>query len=102
MTIHQSEGMVLILSVLCLVGIVEVPDARLLKLAEISGSEATLPATLEIVDIAGTYQHNNRFNHSFYSADLSLAVVTVCDRPGEGCECRGGARQQVPGQHQGV
>lgn len=44
-------------SVCCVLGIVEVPDARLLKLAEISGSEATLPATLEIVDIAGTHQH---------------------------------------------
>jgi ribosome-binding ATPase YchF (GTP1/OBG family) len=35
------------------VGIVEVPDARLQKLADISGSENILPATLEFVDIAG-------------------------------------------------
>jgi hypothetical protein len=35
------------------VGIVEVPDARLQKLAEIAGSENVLPAVLEFVDIAG-------------------------------------------------
>ena len=35
------------------VGIVEVPDPRLYKLAEISGSEKVLPAAIEFVDVAG-------------------------------------------------
>ncbi len=35
------------------VGIVEVPDARLKKLAEINSSEKILPAVIEFVDIAG-------------------------------------------------
>lgn len=35
------------------VGVVEVPDSRLQKLADISGSETILPAALEFVDIAG-------------------------------------------------
>ena len=35
------------------VGIVEVPDARLAKLAEISKSEKTIPTVIEFVDIAG-------------------------------------------------
>ncbi len=35
------------------VGIVDVPDERLEKLAEISGSQKIIPATIEFVDIAG-------------------------------------------------
>lgn len=35
------------------VGIVPVPDSRLARLAQISGSEKILPTTLEVVDIAG-------------------------------------------------
>lgn len=35
------------------VGIVEVPDERLKKLAEVSHSEKIIPATIEFVDIAG-------------------------------------------------
>ena len=35
------------------VGLVNVPDSRLDQLAKISGSEATLPARVEFVDIAG-------------------------------------------------
>jgi len=35
------------------VGVVEVPDERLTKLAEISKSEKVLPTTIEFVDIAG-------------------------------------------------
>lgn len=35
------------------VGIVQVPDARLASLAEVSGSQAILPATVTFVDIAG-------------------------------------------------
>lgn len=35
------------------VGIVEVPDERLKKLAELSKSEKTIPTTIEFVDIAG-------------------------------------------------
>ena len=34
-------------------GVVEVPDARLPVLAELSGSVKTLPATVTFVDIAG-------------------------------------------------
>jgi ribosome-binding ATPase YchF (GTP1/OBG family) len=36
------------------VGIVNVPDDRLQKLADLSGSEKILPAAIEFVDIAGT------------------------------------------------
>ena len=35
------------------VGLVELPDARLTRLAEIFGSERILPATVSFVDIAG-------------------------------------------------
>jgi GTP-binding protein YchF len=35
------------------VGIVEVPDERLYKLADISNSKSVIPATIEFVDIAG-------------------------------------------------
>lgn len=35
------------------VGIVEVPDSRMAKLAELSKSEKIIPATIEFVDIAG-------------------------------------------------
>jgi len=35
------------------VGVVEVPDERLLKLSEISHSKKTVPTTIEFVDIAG-------------------------------------------------
>ncbi|MFB6181472.1 MAG: redox-regulated ATPase YchF, partial [Candidatus Magasanikbacteria bacterium] len=35
------------------VGVVEVPDDRLWKLAEVTDSEETVPATIEFVDIAG-------------------------------------------------
>ena len=35
------------------VGIVPVPDSRLLKLAEIAGSKKLIPTTIEFVDIAG-------------------------------------------------
>ncbi len=35
------------------VGVVEVPDARLTRLAEIARPERVLPATVEFVDIAG-------------------------------------------------
>src|SRR5688572_22578159 len=35
------------------VGVVPVPDARLERLAELAGSKAVLPATIEFVDIAG-------------------------------------------------
>jgi len=35
------------------VGVVDVPDERLYKLSEISGSQKIIPATIEFVDIAG-------------------------------------------------
>ncbi|PIZ78992.1 MAG: redox-regulated ATPase YchF, partial [Parcubacteria group bacterium CG_4_10_14_0_2_um_filter_41_6] len=35
------------------IGIVEVPDERLLKLTQISKSEKTIPTAIEFVDIAG-------------------------------------------------
>lgn len=35
------------------IGIVEVPDARLKKLSELSGSEKIIPSVIEFVDIAG-------------------------------------------------
>ncbi len=42
------------------VGLVELPDPRLQKLAEIFGSERILPATVSFVDIAGIVKERPR------------------------------------------
>ena len=54
------------------VGVVPVPDQRLIALTDIVHPQKTIPTTMEFVDIA---------------------------RPCRGCVQGRGARQQVPGQH---
>jgi len=64
------------------VGVVELPDARLAKLAEIFGSERILPATVSFVDIAGIVKGasegeglGNQFLANIREADAIAQVV---------------------------
>lgn len=64
------------------VGIVSVPDPRLDKLAEISGSENIIPARLEVVDIAGLVKGaskgeglGNQFLANIREVDAIIHVV---------------------------
>jgi GTP-binding protein YchF len=64
------------------VGIVEVPDERLKKLAEKSKSEKTIPAAIEFVDIAGIVKGahkgeglGNKFLSNIRDTDMILHVV---------------------------
>lgn len=64
------------------VGIVDVPDARLNRLAEIASSERILPAKLEIVDIAGLVKGasqgeglGNQFLANIREVDAIIHVV---------------------------
>jgi len=64
------------------VGVVELPDARLTKLAEIFGSERILPATVSFVDIAGIVKGasegeglGNQFLANIREADAIAQVV---------------------------
>ena len=64
------------------VGLVEVPDARLNRLAEISSSEQILPARLEVVDIAGLVKGaskgeglGNQFLANIREVDAIIHVV---------------------------
>ncbi len=64
------------------VGVVELPDARLGKLAEIFGSERILPATVSFVDIAGIVKGasegeglGNQFLANIREADAIAQVV---------------------------
>ncbi len=64
------------------VGIVEVPDERLTKLAEISKSEKVLPTTIEFVDIAGIVEGaskgeglGNKFLSHIREVDAIIEVV---------------------------
>lgn len=64
------------------VGIVELPDRRLEKLAEIFGSERILPATVTFVDIAGIVKgasegkgRGNAFLSNIRDADAICQVV---------------------------
>jgi len=64
------------------VGLVEVPDARLQRLAQISSSEQILPARLEVVDIAGLVKGaskgeglGNQFLANIREVDAIIHVV---------------------------
>lgn len=64
------------------VGIVTVPDEKLLKLAELNKSQKTVPATLEFVDVAGLIKGaskgeglGNKFLASIRQADAVVHVV---------------------------
>lgn len=66
------------------VGVVELPDPRLNKLAEIYGSERILPATVSFVDIAGIVKGasegeglGNKFLANIREADAICQVVRV-------------------------
>lgn len=66
------------------VGLVELPDPRLNKLAEIFGSERILPATVSFVDIAGIVKGasegaglGNKFLANIREADAICQVVRV-------------------------
>ncbi|MBV7293198.1 redox-regulated ATPase YchF [Corynebacterium sp. TAE3-ERU16] len=66
------------------VGLVELPDARLKRLAEIFGSERILPATVSFVDIAGIVKGasqgegmGNKFLANIRESDAICQVVRV-------------------------
>ena len=70
------------------VGVVNLPDGRLVKLAEIFGSERILPATVSFVDIAGIVRGasegeglGNQFLSNIREADAIAQVVRVFDDP---------------------
>lgn len=70
------------------VGVVPLPDPRLDKLAEIFGSERTLPATVSFVDIAGIVKGasegeglGNKFLANIREADAICQVTRVFDDP---------------------
>ena len=70
------------------VGVVELPDERLNRLAEIFGSERILPATVSFVDIAGIVKGasagegmGNKFLANIREADAICQVVRVFDDP---------------------
>ncbi len=66
------------------VGIVAVPDGRLQRLSEISGSEKTIPAVVEFVDIAGLVKGaaageglGNKFLSNIRETDMIAEVVRI-------------------------
>ena len=68
------------------VGVVPVPDVRLDRLAEMSGSEKTLPAIVEFVDIAGLVKGasegeglGNQFLANIREVDAVAQVIRVFD-----------------------
>lgn len=70
------------------VGVVGVPDERLEKLALLSGSEKTLPAAIEFVDIAGLVKGasegeglGNQFLSHIREVDAILEMVRFFDDP---------------------
>lgn len=70
------------------IGIVEVPDHRLYKLAEISKSEKIIPATIEFVDIAGLVKGasegeglGNKFLSHIRECQAIGHVIRVFDDP---------------------
>lgn len=70
------------------VGIVEVPDARLHKLAEMSHSKKVVPAVVEFVDIAGLVKGasegeglGNKFLANIRETDAIVQVVRVFENP---------------------
>ncbi len=70
------------------VGIVGVPDERLTKLGELSGSEKTIPAAIEFVDIAGLVKGasegeglGNKFLTHIREVDAILQMVRFFEDP---------------------
>ncbi len=70
------------------VGVVPVPDPRLERLAELAGSAATLPTTIEFVDIAGLVEGaskgeglGNQFLSHIREVDAVIHVVRAFDDP---------------------
>lgn len=70
------------------VGVVGVPDARLDQLAALSGSEKTIPAAIEFVDIAGLVKGasegeglGNQFLSHIREVDAILQMVRFFDDP---------------------
>lgn len=70
------------------VGVVGVPDERLTNLAALSGSEKTLPAAIEFVDIAGLVKGasegeglGNQFLSHIREVDAILEMVRFFDDP---------------------
>lgn len=70
------------------VGVVAVPDERLEKLAKLSGSEKTIPAAIEFVDIAGLVKGasegeglGNQFLTNIRETDAILHMVRFFDDP---------------------
>jgi ribosome-binding ATPase len=70
------------------VGVVGVPDARLDRLALLSGSEKTIPAAIEFVDIAGLVKGasegeglGNQFLANIRECDAVLEMVRFFDDP---------------------
>ncbi len=70
------------------VGVVDLPDPRLTRLAEIFGSERILPAVVSFVDIAGIVKGastgegmGNKFLANIREADAICQVVRVFDDP---------------------
>lgn len=68
------------------VGIVPVPDNRLKRLAEISGSQQIIPAVIEFTDIAGLVEGaskgeglGNKFLHNIRETDAILHMVRIFD-----------------------
>ena len=66
------------------VGVVPVPDARLATLSTLSGSEKTVPAVVEFVDIAGLVEGasageglGNKFLANIRETDLIVEVVRI-------------------------
>ncbi len=66
------------------VGVVEVPDKRLHALANLSGSDKTIPAVIEFVDIAGLVRGasageglGNKFLHNIREVDAIVHVVRI-------------------------
>lgn len=66
------------------VGVVAVPDSRLATLSELSGSEKTIPAVVEFVDIAGLVKGasageglGNKFLANIREADMIAEVVRI-------------------------
>ena len=64
------------------VGVVEVPDARLAKLSEMSGSQKLIPTAIEFVDIAGLVKGahkgeglGNKFLANIREVDMIVHVV---------------------------
>jgi GTP-binding protein YchF len=75
------------------VGVVPVPDERLDKLAEFSGSKKTLPAVIEFVDIAGLVEGaskgeglGNKFLSNIREVDAILEMIRIFPIAGGGTE----------------